>query len=609
MRLHSLRPLLALLLALGPAVAAQDCTTTWTSASGGTWTDAANWSSGVPTTADRACVLLGGTYTITANRIDALALLFGGEAGTQTLVLTGPVTLTEPSALGPNAVVDWRSGYLEAGTLVNEGLIRFTGANASRGARGPTAVLRNTGTVTWEGSGILYVYNGARFENAAAFNVSGTGSLRGFSGVGTFVTEASATLTKTGDALWEIFGTLDVENEGTWRIEGGAVELEEASTHRDATLAVAENARLQFNRQLTIEGTLTGAPQGRLALNAPMTAGPGATLAVTGTGLEWLSGYLEEGRLLNRDLIRFTGANTSRGARGATAVLRNQGTVNWEDSGILYVYNGARFENASAFNVSGTGSLRGFSGVGTFVTEAGGTLTKTGEALWEIFGSLTVENAGLWSVEGGTVELEEETTHRNARFDVSAGATLQFNRPLTVVGTLTSAPAGALVLNANLLTDRNAALAVSGAGLEWRTGYLTTGTVTNRNLIRLTGATNNRGVRGTDARLRNTGTMAWTGDGFFYVYNGARFENAATLNVVGNGGLRGFTGLGTFVNTPTGTFTRQGDGVFAFGSDVERNRSFEPFDATLDGIVELGGEIDAIGLALTNRAAFGVGGP
>ncbi|MEM6783236.1 MAG: hypothetical protein AAF624_05810 [Bacteroidota bacterium] len=429
MRLPSLYSLLALLLALAPAAAAQDCTTTWTNASGGSWDDAGNWSSGVPTTTDRACVLLGGTYTITSDRIDALSLLLGGDAGAQTLVLTGPVTLTESSTLGTNAVVDWQRGYLEAGTLVNEGLIRFTGPNASRGARGTTAVLRNTGT------------------------------------------------------------------------------------------------------------------------------------------------------------------------------------VNWEDSGILYVYNGARFENAGAFNVSGTGSLRGFSGVGTFVTEAGATLTKTGDALWEIFGRLVVENAGTWSVQGGTVELEEASTQRNARLNVAADATLQFNRPLIIVGTLTSAPVGALVLNAELRTDRNAALAVTGTGLEWRTGYLTTGTVVNRNLIRLTGDTNNRGVRGGDARLRNTGTMEWRDDGFFYVYNGARFENTATLDVVSNGGLRGFTGLGTFVNSTTATFTRQGDGVFFFGSDIERNRSFEPFDAVLDGVVQFGGEVNAIGLNLTNRAAFAVTGP
>ncbi|MEL6705941.1 MAG: hypothetical protein AAFP15_16860, partial [Bacteroidota bacterium] len=170
-----------LCLACAPASAAQDgCTTTWTRASGGAWGDASNWSGGIPTTADRACVLLAGTYTITSNRIDALSLRFGGDAGTQTLVLTGPVTLSEPSTLGANAVVEWISGYLEAGTLVNDGLLRFTGANASRGARGATAVLRNQGTTTWEGSGILYVYDGARFENAAAFDVSGTGSLRGF---------------------------------------------------------------------------------------------------------------------------------------------------------------------------------------------------------------------------------------------------------------------------------------------------------------------------------------------------------------------------------------------------------------------------------------------
>ncbi|MEL6445752.1 MAG: T9SS type A sorting domain-containing protein, partial [Bacteroidota bacterium] len=402
---------------------------------------------------------------------------------------------------------------------------------------------------------------------------------------------------------------LTVENEGTWAVQGGSVELEEANTQRDATLAVAEGARLQFNRPLTVEGTLSAAPTGRLALNAALTAGPGATLAVAGTGFEWLSGYLEEGRLVNRELIRFTGANASRGARGETAVLRNTGTVNWEGSGILYVYDGARFENASAFDVSGTGSLRGFSGIGTFSTEPTATLTKTGDALWELYGPLTVENEGTWAVQGGSVELEEANTQRNARLDVASDATLQFNRPMTVLGTLTSAPAGRLVLNSHLLTDRTAELAVAGAGLDWRSGYITEGTIVNRNLIRLTGTANNRGVRGADARLRNAGTMTWRGDGLFYVYDGARFENEATLDIVGNGGLRGFSGLGTFVNTPTGTFTRQGDGVFFFGSDVERNRGFEPFDATLDGAVELGGEIDAIGLALTSRAAIDITGP
>ncbi|MEM8602026.1 MAG: hypothetical protein AAGF99_19075, partial [Bacteroidota bacterium] len=335
----------------------------------------------------------------------------------------------------------------------------------------------------------------------------------------------------------------------------------------------------------------------------------GATLAVTGTGFEWLAGYLEEGRLLNRELIRFTGANASRGARGATAVLRNQGIVTWEDSGILYVYNSARFENAGAFDVSGTGSLRGFSGIGTFVTERGATLTKTGDALWEIFGSLTVENAGLWSVEDGAIELEEATTHRDARLNVSAGARLQFNRPLTVLGTLSSNAAGALVLNTNLLTDRTAFLDIAGQGLDWRSGYVTEGTLINQRRVRLTGASNNRGVRGEGAVFRNAGTMEWRNDGLFYVYNSARFENAATLDVVGNGGLRGFSGTGTFVNESTGTFTRRGDGVFFFGSDVERNRSFEPLTATLDGSVALGGEIDAIGLALTNRADFDVTGP
>ncbi|MEL7171152.1 MAG: hypothetical protein AAGN64_17545, partial [Bacteroidota bacterium] len=353
-----------------------------------------------------------------------------------------------------------------------------------------------------------------------------------------------------------------VENEGTWRVEGGSVELEEASTQRDATVAVAEGARLQFNRPLTVEGTLTSAPAGRLALNAALTAGPGATLAVAGTGFEWLSGYLEAGRLVNRELIRYTGANASRGARGETAVLRNTGSVNWEGSGILYVYDGARFENASAFAVSGTGSLRGFSGIGTFTTEPTATLTKTGDALWELYGPLTVENEGTWRVEGGTVGLREETTHRDARFEVSAGATLHFRQRVTIARALTADPSGTILLDAPVSAEDEASLRIGGTGLEWISGYLEAGTLVNDGLLRFTGANASRGARGATAVLRNQGTTTWEGSGILYVYDGARFENAAAFDVSGTGSLRGFSGIGTFTTEPTATLTKTGDALW-----------------------------------------------
>src|SRR4051794_41028796 len=38
------------------------CSTTWTNAAGGLWSDGANWSNGVPTAGSQVCITTAGTY-------------------------------------------------------------------------------------------------------------------------------------------------------------------------------------------------------------------------------------------------------------------------------------------------------------------------------------------------------------------------------------------------------------------------------------------------------------------------------------------------------------------------------------------------------------------
>ena len=57
----------ALVVALPTAASAAVCSTSWSSAVSGSWTDASKWSAGVPGGASDACITVNGTYTVTLN--------------------------------------------------------------------------------------------------------------------------------------------------------------------------------------------------------------------------------------------------------------------------------------------------------------------------------------------------------------------------------------------------------------------------------------------------------------------------------------------------------------------------------------------------------------
>ena len=594
---------LPLLLAAG-GLRAQTCTTTWTNTAGGAWATATNWSAGVPTAASVACVTTPGTYTVTSGGVTARTLRLGGASGVQTLQLSGEIAPADSAIVAATGVVVWTSDYLMSGRLVNRGLIRLTGPNNSRGVRGG-AVLRNEGRIEWADAGNFFLGEGGRVENAAALAVTGTGNFTVFSPAGTFVNLASGTVSKTGAGTFTLNAPTD--NSGTISVGAGStVTVTSASTHRSPTFAVAQGGTLAFSGTLALVGTVSGTPAGRLVVSNEIEA-TDAALALGGTGFEWTSNYLVSGRLVNRGLIRLTGANNSRGVRGSTgsgAVLRNEGRVEWSETGNFFLGEGGRVENASTITVTGAGSFTVFS-AGTFANEAGATLAKTGVGTFTL--NAPTDNAGTLSVgTGGTMSVTSASMHRSPTFIVEATATLSFTGTLALSGTVTSAPLGRIVVSNTVAAPDGATLNVTGTGLEWTGNYLTAGRLVNRGLVRLTGTTASRGVRGTGVVFRNEGQVEWPETGQFFVYDGARFENAAALTVTGGGSLRGFTGTGTFANEATATFVRSGEGTFTLGTDLPVTGRV-PLTVLLEGAVRLEGAVHAAGAAITNRAAFSVG--
>ncbi len=187
---------LAALLAIGPASSsALAATTTWTNPAGGLWTDAGNWSNGVPGTSDLAVLpgIDGDGYDITiTGSISAGVLQVGGNGANVRLVGTGSLTafggcyvgLTGGAVLslrGPTMHVigstaaggSGGSASLEVrqGSTLTTGGLTLSGGSGGAGSllvQDPGSLLFATAgaSVGTSGVGLLQVDEGATFAAA-----------------------------------------------------------------------------------------------------------------------------------------------------------------------------------------------------------------------------------------------------------------------------------------------------------------------------------------------------------------------------------------------------------------------------------------------------------
>ena len=131
-RLLALAALAAL--TASPAIA-QTCTTSWATPVDGSWTEASNWTNGVPGSGDTACITQPGVYTVEiAGTTTAIAgFVLGGSSGLQTLV-SGigfvSLTITDEARIAANGRMEIRNGSISNvdglyvdGTLLVEGTL------------------------------------------------------------------------------------------------------------------------------------------------------------------------------------------------------------------------------------------------------------------------------------------------------------------------------------------------------------------------------------------------------------------------------------------------------------------------------------------------------
>ncbi|MEM8558571.1 MAG: hypothetical protein AAGG50_12175, partial [Bacteroidota bacterium] len=566
-----MRALLLLALLVPAWATAQTCTTSWATAADGDWFDEANWTDGLPTADDTACIDAPGTYTVTTNdgfSLPLTGLVVGGASGTQTLQTTADIDVSGDARVAPSGRIEMSNrgssnadGINVAGTFLVEGALAYQAF---------TVLMSEGGTLDIAPGGQFLVDTGIGSVTIGrrSGGVVSTVRVRGRVAFGPSVSFARST---------SIRGVFELDG-GTLAIDTGSLSLAADGTFRDATFEIGADASVTVTNSnsngaagdFIVEGTVSGDIAGTLTLGSggSLIAGPaGARLDFGGTGLvanpgSGRSASLESagGAFTNTGRLTFGGNGTTMRA----VTLRNEGEIDVPNR--LTLDGGATLDNATSgvlALVDGGALNRGpdggqLVGAGRIIAELGGAASASSQ----INVVVDLDGAVLAS-DGARMQLGEGTL-RDVTFDVPEGGTIIFSTSnnsgsgaFTLAGTLSGTPAGTVSLNSSArfaAAAEGATLNLGGTGLlvdpgSGRSSVLAGagGVLTNVGFVEVDGNNvrveetvfRNEGVLRVESRLSMEagGLVRNTVDGRIEVAEGGGFTSADDTGQLENAGL------------------------------------------------------------------------
>jgi hypothetical protein len=502
---------------------AATCDTVWKGASGGNWSNAANWTAGVPTPVTNACLdhsQVAGDYTVNVDTNATVAsLTVGGTSGSVTLDLSGPATpgqimlnnggtVTAHGAIviGTGAAPESIDISQLGAALVNQGTITSQAASSA----GPNAIngnLDNQGTLdvansvvgglgSWTSSGTIHVHSGQSLmlqalagDTTAGFTLSaGTITNDGsFSQTnGSFFATGSGTVTI--DPLSLSVDSINVSGTGSGTFNSaGASSILAGDVGSNYTLE--ESGTLTLTQARTNHGTIE-------LDGGTLNATPGA-LTNAGT-LTTRSGT----NTFNGELVNTGTVNVNSNLNGTFSSVSTSGAINVAAGQALTL---AGADPSSAFTQS-AGTIANLGRVvqtnETFIADGSGT--ATGNPL-EFAGPVTVKPSGTGS---GTLHVESGSAILGS--DIGHGYTVQVSGvPNATQGQLTvpasQANNGTLQLGASdgtggTLTINNGSTFTNNGSVTFqKTGNAVDG---------LNGALSNHGTVTVSNNVQGTGAVA-----------------------------------------------------------------------------------------------------
>ncbi|MEZ5942482.1 MAG: cadherin domain-containing protein [Planctomycetaceae bacterium] len=513
--------------------------------------------------------------------------------------------------------------------------------------------LSNQGLVSWRGSGTAYLENGAKIQNDAQFEITGSGLI---------ATTSSGTIVNPG-TIWKKSGgaVLDVEvtvnNTGIIDIDYGILELGAGWTtvpvdiapgaglvfdKSGATFNLMTGATLGGGGSITVKsgvlyvyqsqtwsdftlsgGTLTGATD--VTINGVMnwsggnmtgiggktTLAPSAILNYSGTALH----------VLSQRTLEIMGQASASGGPDAT--------VNWSGTGTLRLQSNAQLNNYGVMNLNAAGFIQdstGF-GVGTILNE--GVINKSADAgQFRIYSDIT--HNGTANISAGSLRFYQGDVHgeisptTGAFTAAGTGYTLNIHAGAVFSGTgnvFVDSGEVALLAPTSMPRLYFQGGTISGSGLtvnqymSWSAGSFqssgSSGLTMPAGSTLFYSGTANRSITGGAAE--NYGQFIWDSTSTLTLAGAATLTNnlGATLEVRDDGWIDAGTGGGQFNNNG---LIQKTDGPSQFrvyaptqhtGTIDVDSGSFRVYQGTLNGTIDVasGAAFTAAGSGYTLHSA------
>jgi hypothetical protein len=427
------------------------------------------------------------------------------------------------------SLLQWTGGTISGpGTLTNQGTLTI-GANDKT----LNGTLQNTGTVKDIGNGNrFFITSSGTFMNQAGaiFDFIGPGGAgifdsnqfngkqSKFINAGTLRTSAGTGTAFVGPVIFDNEGGTVEADAATLALGAGAV-MSSTATFTAAAGAVLD---LTGNQNSNYTGSFSGTGAGMVLLKGGTlgVGAAGATFQFGGSLLQWTGGTISgPGTLLNQGTLTIGGGDKSLNLP---------------------------FENAGTIKDNGDGNR-------LFITSSG-TLTNDAGALVDFIGP---NNAYIY--DSNQFNGKQSTIVNAGTFRASLGtATLDIDQVESMGGTITAAAGGVLDLTGGGTETYTGVFSGSGAGtIQLSSGTLLVGAAGasfqfSGSLFQWTGGT----IAG-PAALKNLGTMTLAGGD--KTLSGA-FENAGTIEDVGNGNRLFINSSAVFTNDAGALFDFVGPG-------------------------------------------------
>ena len=485
--------LILVLSCLGSISAFGQCGTSWKGpSSGGLWSQASDWTAGVPTASTNVCIDNGNSQH-SAVILDVA----GAQAANLTIDSDDGLSFNNGTSLTIHG-----NGIANAGNLS----LNSVGSITELVVAGPNVTLGGGGSVTLSNNANNYIFGAATADTLTnQETISGAGHIG----------NGQMTLVNSGTINANQSAGMIIQANGTGTANTGTIEATAGATLELVSTTVANTG-----------GTISANGSILQLINTTVNGG---TLTLTGaSSLQLTNGIVHTGSTLN---------NSSTGTIEAVAGSNTLGgTVNNPTGGVLKIDNGAalNLENGTysklgTVTLNSIGSITELVVAGPNVTLSGGTVTMSNNANNYIFGAATADTltnqetiSGAGHIGNGQMTLVNSGT---INANQSAGMIIQANGTGTAnTGTIEATAGATLELVSTTVANTGGTISANGSILQLINTTVNGGTLT------LTGASSLQLTNG-------------------IVHTGSTLNNSSTATIEA---VAGSNTLGGTVNNPTG---------------------------------------------------------